>query len=351
MSRLLPLALFLTLPLGLLSSPAAAHPLGSNLRGHRLTLALEPGRLGADYLVELPTAQVLDELKAWQAARPGVPTEVYTAELSAELMAGLRLLVDGQPVAWAREDQGKTKGEADSRFVSTQLHLSATLPEGARTLQIVNGNLPDEPSLFLVELLVSDGLIVDDCSLWERDGAGGLARDRGGQWRMEEESRDLRVSFQARPAAWRALLRGAEALGGGAAGAEAAMATASARAADAPWWGLQEAGRRGARALGLLLGLGATVGAVSRAPTGALLAALGLVLAGLLGAAAGWGALGFDLGAGLGAAALGLRGLVWAWRGAGVGWGRRGLGFLLSLALLPLGLAFIWRGVQALGAA
>lgn len=337
---------------------ARAHPMGSDMNGHRLELILRPDRLEADLVLEMPTQRMLKDLRAFLADRPpGTSTEAFTEALAGELVSGLRLRVDDVPTPWTRLDEGAPSGEADARFVSARVRLSAVLPEGARTLAVVNGNLPDEASLYLVSLRVADALILDDSSLWERDAEGRIVRDREGQWRLEEDSRDLRLSFQRRPLAWAALLRGARALGGG--GREA-LGAAVDHAAGAPWAGLDEAGRRALRAVGLtlalFLGLGAVDRALGRSATG-LVAGVGAAAVGVGAALAGAGALPFDLLVGVAAALTGASRALGALRGAGWGdpavaagrrWVARVLQAALALALLPLGLAFIWRGVQAL---
>ena len=296
----------------LLSSLALAHPMGSDLYGHRTELRLAPGQLEVDYTLEVPTPAMLRDLRRFLAdAPPGTPESAYGAAFRQELVDGLTLRVDDAPATWRVEQAAPDAARSDPRFVTANLRLSVALPVGARTLQIVDGNLPDEASLYLVDVLASDALQVDACSLWDLDAAGQIRHDRGGQWRMEEDSRDLRLSFRARPAWQRALLRLTRVVGGrGEAGGELAGATH----------------RRDLR--------------VSMDPRGAWLLGLGLVTAGLLGL-------------------LGLPGarivrILWVRRrGRPEAEGRGGLlwrlGAVAAFVALLGGALFIWAGVQSAG--
>lgn len=229
----------------LLPGLALAHPMGSDMNGHRLELQLEPEELRADYLVEVPTQRMVRDLRSFLASRPaGTGMDAFAAAFEEELQGGLRLLVNGAPTRWERLSDEAPR-ESDSRYVTARLLLRAALPADARTVQVVNGNLPDVQSLFLVSVQVSERLVVDDCSLWERGEDGRVARDRDGQWRMEERSRDVALSFRPRAALGLAALRWTRRLGGG---GEGPLAPSRELAADAPLYGLD---RRGA---GLLAG-------------------------------------------------------------------------------------------------
>lgn len=336
----------------MLGMSAQAHPMASNLYGHRLELRLEPDRLGAVYVAEVPTPVVLRELRDRSGGDPDRDdTDRYVAELREELVGGLRLEVDGAPTAWTPTGEPAPAGEGDARFVSFGVSLQVALPSGARTLQIVNGNFPDEPSLYLTDLRVDPGVIIDDASLIQR-GAQGEIRDRTGQWRAEEESRDLRLAFRARAAAWTGLLRAGVALSGQ--GEAGAWSGPVARLADAPWLGL-EAPERVAfgvvaasgiagLTLGRLLGGGGR-GRITLLASAALIGAeLAWVAALLVGQRA---ALCVTAGLAFGAAALSC-GAWTAWRRA-VPPLRTGFGlpvFALALALGAGAALFIWGSVQ-----
>lgn len=291
----------------LLSTLARAHPMGSDLYGHRLELNLRPEALEADYTVEVPTPAMLRDLRRFLAeAPPGTSEDAYGRRFRGELVDGLALRVDDRPTRWEVEQGAPDTGRSDPRFVSAHLRLRAPLPEGARTVQIVDGNLPDEASLFLVDVRASDALRVDACSLWDVDPEGRIQHDRAGQWRMEEESRDLRLSFRPRRAPELALLRALRGLGGG---AQAELAPARRR--REPWRSLDPDGAR-------RLGLGVLIGG-----------ALGLSAMGTIRSLRVRGASGLE--------ARGRGGFLWA---AAAG---------LALACLFGGALFIWAGVQSAG--
>lgn len=291
----------------LISSLALAHPMGSDLYGHRLVLSLGQDRIQADYTVEVPTPAMLRDLRRFMAdAPPGTSEDAYGRAFRAELVDGLALRVDERPTAWQVEQETPDPGRADPRFVTARLHLSAAMPEGARTVQVLDGNLPDEASLFLDEVRASDALRVDATSLWDTDASGEIRHDRGGQWRMEEESRDLRVSFRRRPALEARLLSLVRALGGG---PEAELGPAR-------------------RRTGLLSSLD---------PSGATRLGLGLSICGLLGCTA----------------AVAIRSLRPGGRDLPEGQGRSALPWKLAalagLVCLLGGALFIWAGVQSVG--
>lgn len=186
----------------LLIGVAFAHPFGSALYGHQLRVWLDPDAVRVDYLAEVPTPVVVRDMRVFFLDRPQPgkqDQDEFVARWQSELEGGLRLLVDQQPVPWRRLPETEASGVGDSRFVAFRLSLEAPIPAGARTLQIANGNLPDQPSLFETELLVADSLSLDATSLVDVED-GEVHRDRGGGWQAEEEARELRLSFQSRGA-------------------------------------------------------------------------------------------------------------------------------------------------------
>ena len=206
-------------------------------------------------------------------------------------------------------------GVGDSRFMTWALALEAPLPAGARTLAVINANFPDRPALFNTTLSVSDAVVLDAASLFDvEDGA--LRRSRDGQWRMEEESRELRASFRVRSAPVARAARGLRWLTRPAGVAMPPRVAAEDAVRDAVDGGLGalQAGRVTAGTalvglgLGLLFGLGAGARARALWPLVAL-AALGVGLAGLAGVDQQRAV------ALAGAAALCLIGLASVWRG------------------------------------
>lgn len=174
-----------------------AHPFGSDLYGHRAQVWLDRDRVQVAYLAEIPTPVLLRDLRRFLAGTP-TPTQAdqdrHTAEWLAELEGALKLVVDGEHQPWERLEALEASGVGDARFIQYHLLLTARLPEGASTLNLINGNLPDRPALFSTEVFLGDGLRLDATSLVDVE-EGKIAADRDGQWRAEEGARELRLSF------------------------------------------------------------------------------------------------------------------------------------------------------------
>lgn len=180
-------------------TPALAHPFGSNLPAHDLELVLDAGRVQVDYTVEIPTADALREVKALLGRGPRGPLQEawLRRQREQELQDGLSLLVDGAALSAEALPTLFPSGTGDSRFVRYAISLGADLPPSARTLVLRNGNLPDQPALFRAQLAVTDAVVLDAASLFDVEDAAVVA-NREGQWRMEEESRELRLAFRPR---------------------------------------------------------------------------------------------------------------------------------------------------------
>ena len=197
---------------------AFAHPFGSNLYGHKIEMWLAPDRVEVAYLAEVPTPVLLRELKAF-LANVESPTmadqDRHTSQMLTELSDGLRLLADGERVSWRRLEVAEPSGVGDTRFIAYHLRLEAVLPPDTRTLNLVNGNRPEERALFATDLNVSAGVILDRSSQIDVDDDGHIAVNRAGQWRGEEEERELRVSFRTRGDVGRAVATGFRRITGG----------------------------------------------------------------------------------------------------------------------------------------
>lgn len=185
----------------LLTAPALAHPFESRLYGHQTTLWLTADAVTVEYAVEIPTARLLSEIRERTS---GTPTQAdqddFNARLHRDLRDATRLLIDGESVSWAQMEPAEDSGRGDVKFIVYRIALQAPLPSAARTLQLIDGNYPDEPSIYLTSVLVDESWILDASSqLTVEDGV--LTSNRDGDWRAEEASRELRLSFRRRSGA------------------------------------------------------------------------------------------------------------------------------------------------------
>ncbi len=195
--------------LGVVLAVAQAHPFDSALTGQQLTLHVGQGRLRADYLVEVPARDAVRWLVEERRKRPDEALEDIEADvISRELSSyadGLRLVVDGEPRRWTQLEPPEDSGTGDERFVRFLLALESPLDGQPHALHVSNGNLPDRATLFFMDVRVDDGIVVDESSLLTLREEGGL-RDLGGDWRADEEMRELRLTVRSRTPAARRLL-------------------------------------------------------------------------------------------------------------------------------------------------
>ena len=63
----------------------------------------------------------------------------YTARVLDELVGGLEIRVDGEPVALERGETPSPSGVGDRRFITFRVQLEGTLAPGARTLHVIGG--------------------------------------------------------------------------------------------------------------------------------------------------------------------------------------------------------------------
>ena len=201
----------MTLLLLWLTAVLHAHPFGSNLYGHQTEVWLDQGHVEVAYMAEIPTQVLLRDLRRFMAGKtsPGEAEQAaHTAQWLEELEDGLKLHVDDARVRWTRLDSENPSGVGDTRFIRYHLRLRAEISSDARTLNLVNANLPDSAALFSTQVYVGDALEVDGSSLIDVNDHGEVSADRTGAWRGEETSRELRLSFQARGAIGTSLARG-----------------------------------------------------------------------------------------------------------------------------------------------
>jgi nickel/cobalt transporter (NicO) family protein len=179
---------------------AAAHPYSNNVTGQQVVVRLGDDQVRIDSAVELPTIPLLKELRAFlgDVAQPGPADQLrFDTQMKAELHSGWRLLVDGQPVPLEAAPVEGVSGVGDARFVTYRLAFVAPLHPDARTVQVVNQSVPDQPTLFHVDVLVDDTVALDLGSPY-RVVDGALRGDQTGRWVAQEELRDLRFSLHRR---------------------------------------------------------------------------------------------------------------------------------------------------------
>lgn len=179
---------------------AVAHPFDARWFGHRVDVLLQPDALEVDVVVEIPMIDFLAEMRQEFANIPspdGSDLERFGLELHQEVADAFRLVVNDTAVPWDRDGVVFEEPTFENQFAILTLHLSAPLPADSRTLNLINGSFPDELSIFSTQVRVSDAIVVDDCSLLDVE-AGRITASRGGQWRTEESSRELRMSFRTR---------------------------------------------------------------------------------------------------------------------------------------------------------
>jgi len=195
--------------LGLVMAVAQAHPFDSALTGQQLTMYVGQGRLRVDYLVEVPARDAVRWLVEERRNRPDdaledIESDVISRELSS-YADGLRLVVDGESRRWTRLEPPEDSGTGDERFVRFLLALEVPLDGKPHALHVSNGNLPDRATLFFVDVRVDDWIVIDESSLLTPREEGGL-RDLGGDWRGDEELRELRLAVRSRTPATHRLL-------------------------------------------------------------------------------------------------------------------------------------------------
>jgi hypothetical protein len=176
---------------------AHAHPFDATFHGHQLEVGLEGEEVRVAYLVEVPTVDALADLERFleDVERPGPEHQAaYTARVLEELVGGLEIRVDGEPVSLERVETPAPSGVGDRRFITFRVELEGALPPGARTLHVINANFPGERALYSNQAWVDDAVRVHDTDLVElRDGR--VTKDEGGRWLAGEDKRELRLSF------------------------------------------------------------------------------------------------------------------------------------------------------------
>ncbi|MCB9777423.1 MAG: sulfite exporter TauE/SafE family protein [Alphaproteobacteria bacterium] len=207
----------LALLLLLLTAVGWGHPFGSDLYGHRVEVRVSRDRVRVDYLAEISTLDHLRDLRSFLRGvpDPGPADEArYIDAVLEELQGGIVVLADGQRVSLTALPVDEPSGKGDSRFVTFRVALEGPLTPDTRTLNVVNANLPGTTALYASELLVTDDIVVDACSLYD-DPRARAPSDDGYVWSADEGSRELRLSYRVRSEAGAAVSRGFRRLAAG----------------------------------------------------------------------------------------------------------------------------------------
>jgi hypothetical protein len=176
-----------------LSPLAIAHPIGAQPTSHHLRLTLVEDEIVVDYRVLVPTRSLGD-----------TSLEGHLASLK----AGLVLNVDGEMVPLVSQPVDAPITPARSQAVGFQVGLRGEIPlsDAAQAFLLVNGNEPDVLSTFASEIHLGPGWTALSSSLLIM-GPEGITENRHGQWRMDEESRELALQAVRTPR-WQQVFRG-----------------------------------------------------------------------------------------------------------------------------------------------
>ncbi len=170
---------------------ATAHPIGAQRTSHHLRLTLVENEVVVDYRVLVPTRSLGD-----------TPLEDHLQAL----LAGLVLNVDGEAVPLLAQPVDSPISSTRSHAVGFQVGLRAEIAPEAQDFLLINGNEPDALSVFASEIYLGPGWNTLSSSLLLL-GPGGIEENRQGQWRMEEESRELALQAVRVPK-WQQMFRG-----------------------------------------------------------------------------------------------------------------------------------------------
>lgn len=177
----------------LLASVASAHPVGAQRTSHHLRLTLLEDEVVVDYRAYVPADNLQD-----------TPLEEHFQAL----MAGVVLTVDGIMVPLLAQTVEDPIAPTRSHAVRFRAGFRADItPSGtAQEFLLVNSNEPDALSLFASEIYLGPSWNPLSSSLLVL-GPDGIEENRQGQWRMEEESRELALQAVQVPS-WKRLFRG-----------------------------------------------------------------------------------------------------------------------------------------------
>jgi len=172
---------------------ALAHPVGGVFPSHQLALRVGPEAVEVDYGIRLPTHDVVKELQAVSEDLSQEDADAFSQELLDELRDNLIVELDGEAVAWERLD---SSAQGTVKYVYYDQTLRIPVTDDAHSLRLSNGNYPDQLSYFMTEVLVDATLAVEESSMLFFD-EGVLKRNLDGRYRMDEEMREITLSWRA----------------------------------------------------------------------------------------------------------------------------------------------------------
>jgi len=176
--------------------------MGSKLFAHKLRLSLSEDTLTIDYMAEVPIRVIQKELEALESQEKSL----FSSHKIQELGRALHISVNGKPLQMESVDLGMGHVRENPRFTVFEVRLEGTLPPNSTSLSLQNGAYPDHVAFFSTEVLVSEGISVSECSLFEIQ-EGKPLQDRSGRWWIEESLRELNLTFEATDPGVLALMR------------------------------------------------------------------------------------------------------------------------------------------------
>jgi ABC-type nickel/cobalt efflux system permease component RcnA len=151
-------------PVVLLPAAALAHPLGNFTVNTSANLVLSPGAIRVEYvldLAEIPTVQAMPELDAdGDGAVSAGEAEAWSRRRAGQLLDGLSLAIDGEPVAlevWS-SSAALSAGQGGLDVLRLEAVFSGTAAWGAGTLSFRDGNFEGRVGWHEVTAVGADGV-------------------------------------------------------------------------------------------------------------------------------------------------------------------------------------------------
>jgi len=167
---------------------ASAHPFGAKYAAHRVDLHIGDEAIELHYIAEVPNGIL-------KASRADDPLD----EMKMELLSGLVLQVDGEPIALRVAGPAEIQENDDAYQIG--LRMRAELPGPISEIVLSDGNLPDVPGVFSATATVDDGIRVLESSLL-RLKEGVVHRDDSERWHMGPGHRETTLHIAQPWLAW-----------------------------------------------------------------------------------------------------------------------------------------------------
>ena len=165
-----------------------AHPFESGYFGHLTRTSIDHERLTVEYRIEVPTMRLMREMREREQGGATDKGAGFSNEKLDELESGLLITVNGERVQPTRQPIGET-GLGNSRFFIYDLVFDIPLPgPGDYTVEVSNGNYPDEMAYYANEIRVSDAVTIRGSSLLEIEGST-VTRDDNARWILGDAGR------------------------------------------------------------------------------------------------------------------------------------------------------------------